>query len=248
MRYFVQLSYFGKNYHGWQVQPNAPSVQETLNKAMTLVFDEPVHLVGAGRTDTGVHARQMWAHFDVEKEIPENALHRLNGFLPHDIALQAFVKVSGTAHARFDAVSRAYQYHLYRHKDPFAHEYGWQVHAPLDLALMGEATEYLFRYSDFSCFSKSRTQTKTNLCEVKEAFWEVEGERLVFHITADRFLRNMVRAIVGTLVEIGTGKRPVEDMARVIESKNRGEAGESAPARGLYLTEVKYPKQILNGE
>lgn len=247
MRYFVQLSYFGKNFHGWQIQPNATSVQEELNQAFSTVLGEEVYCVGAGRTDTGVHAREMWAHFDLEKSLPENTVNRLNGFLSKDIALQHFYKMKDEAHARFDATERSYEYHISRVKNPFSQDQAWFYPWKLDVEKMQQAAEVLFKYEDFTSFSKSNTQTKTNLCTITEARFETNGDRIVFHISANRFLRNMVRAIVGTLTQVGQGKRPVEDMAKVIEAKDRKLAGESAPAHGLYLTRVKYPEEIFDG-
>ena len=247
MRYFVQLSYFGKNFHGWQIQPNASSVQETLNKVFSTIFNEEVYLVGAGRTDTGVHAREMWAHFDVKQGIPENAVHRINRYLGPDIAIQQFVLVEDDAHARFDATARSYEYHVVRHKNPFLQDLAWHCPYPLDVKKMNEAAKLLFNYIDFSSFSRSKTQTKTNNCKVMEARWELREDRLVFHISADRFLRNMVRAVVGTLVNIGRGKQPIESINEIIEAKDRSLAGDSAPAHGLFLTRVEYPKQIING-
>lgn len=243
----MQLSYFGKKFHGWQIQPNANSVQETLNKTLSVILNGEVYIVGAGRTDTGVHAREMWAHFDLEEKLPENLLHRLNSFLPRDIAVRQILEVGEKAHARFDAVERSYEYHITQEKNPFLQDLAWHVYQPLDLAKMQEAAKLLFDYEDFSAFSKSKTQTKTNNCRIIRAEWEQRDKLLVFHVSADRFLRNMVRAIVGTLVEIGTGKREVNDMAKVIEAKDRRLAGESAPAQGLFLTAVKYPKELFDG-
>ncbi len=243
----MQLSYFGKNFHGWQVQPNATSVQQALNEAFSVVFNEEVYCVGAGRTDTGVHAREMWAHFDVQKALPQNAVHRINSFIGKDIAIRQFVSVDDKAHARFDALSRSYEYHITTVKDPFLQDTAWFFPWKLDVSRMEQAAKLLFEYEDFSCFSKSNTQTMTNLCTIENAGFEVAGDQIIFHITANRFLRNMVRAIVGTLVEIGQGKRPIEDMHKIIEAKDRRLAGESAPAHGLYLTRVLYLQEVFNG-
>lgn len=248
MRYFVQLSYFGKNFHGWQIQPNATSVQETLNKAFSTIFNEEVYSVGAGRTDTGVHAAEMWAHFDVDNPIPENAVHKCNRYLGPDIAIKQFVEVADDAHARFDATARSYEYHISKSKNPFLQDLAWYCPYPLNLEKMNEAAKVLFDFEDFSSFSKSKTQTMTNNCKVMEARWEDCGDKLIFHVSADRFLRNMVRAIVGTLVDIGRERQPIESLKDIIAAKDRSLAGESVPAHGLYLTRVVYPKEVLNGK
>ncbi len=247
MRYFIQLSYFGKNFHGWQIQPNASTVQETLNLALSTIFEEEVYCVGAGRTDTGVHAKEMWAHVDVQKNLPQNAIHRLNRFLGKDITIQKIIAVADEAHARFDAIARSYEYHIIEAKNPFLKEQAWLVERSFDLEKMQRAADILLQVEDFSSFSKSNTQTFTNLCTITRAEFERKEDRIVFHISANRFLRNMVRAIVGTLVEVGLGKRKVEEMRTIIESKDRSLAGESAPAHGLFLTRVEYPKEIFNG-
>lgn len=247
MRYFVHLSYLGTNFHGWQIQPNAATVQEELNRAFSVIFNEEISVVGAGRTDTGVHAKEMWAHFDTTKPLPENLLHRVNSFVGKEIAVYELLEVGDEAHARFDAIERSYEYHFTSVKSPFKQDLAWYFPWPIDIGKMQKATEALLQFEDFTCFSKSNTQTLTNLCTIKEARFEIMDDVFVFHITANRFLRNMVRAIVGTLVEIGQGKREVGDMQKIIEAKDRRLAGESAPAHGLYLTRVTYPKQIFNG-
>lgn len=222
-------------------------MQEKLNQVFSTVLQEEIYMIGAGRTDTGVHAREMWAHFDSSSETVPELLFRFNNFLPADIALQEIIPVKENAHARFDATDRAYEYHVTTAKDPFRTHLSWWLRQEPDVAKMNEAAAVLLEYETFTSFSKSGTQNKTDLCDVREARWEQEGSSLVFHISADRFLRNMVRAIVGTLVEIGLGKREVGDMAKVLEAKDRRLAGESAPAHGLYLTRVSYPKEIFNG-
>ncbi len=247
LRYFVRLSYLGTNFHGWQIQPNAVSVQEELNRTLSTILGEEIGVVGAGRTDTGVHAKEMWAHFDAQKALPENLLHRVNSFIGKDIAVYEFVKVGDEAHARFDAVERSYEYHFTTLKNPFLQGLAWYFPWTVDIAKMQQAAEVLTQFEDFTSFSKTNTQTFTNLCSIKEARFEIKEEVFVFHITANRFLRNMVRAIVGTLVEIGQGKRDVAEMQKIIEAKDRRLAGESAPAHGLYLTRVTYPKEIFNG-
>lgn len=246
MRYFIQLSYHGGNFHGWQIQPNATSVQEHLNKALSAMTGQEVYCVGAGRTDTGVHAREMWAHFDVNEALHENFAHKLNKFVGPDIAIGSIVPVKEDAHARFSATSRSYEYVISRKKDPFLNGLAYYFYGDLDLTTMNEGAEVLKKFEDFSSFARSNTQTKTNLCKIEEAKWIDEGDRLVFRISADRFLRNMVRSIVGTLMELGLGKRDLKDLEDLIEAKDRRKAGESAPAHGLYLTDVEYPKDIFD--
>lgn len=242
MRYFVEFAYNGKNYCGWQYQPHSPSVQETLNKALSTLLRTPIDATGAGRTDTGVHATQMYAHFDYDGIIESDALtKRINAFLPKDIVVYRFIPLHDDAHARFDATSRSYEYHIHTFKDAFINEGSWFNFHPLDVAKMNEAAQVLFEYIDFKCFSKTHTDVRTFNCKITEARWEQHGNKLVFHISADRFLRNMVRAIVGTLVEVGLGKSSVEDVRNIIESRDRGRAGFSVPAHGLYLTKVIYP-------
>lgn len=242
MRYFIEFAYNGKNYCGWQLQPHSPSVQETLNKAFSTLLRTMIETTGAGRTDTGVHARQMYAHFDHEGIADTDALvHRLNAFLPKDIAVYRIIPLHDDAHARFDATSRTYEYHIHNFKDAFANEGSWYFFHKLDVDKMNEAAKVLFNYIDFKCFSKTHTDVKTFNCKVTEAHWQQTGNHLIFTVTADRFLRNMVRAIVGTLVEVGLGKMTIEDFNAVIESRNRSNAGASVPAHGLYLTKVEYP-------
>ncbi|MBO0329171.1 tRNA pseudouridine(38-40) synthase TruA [[Muricauda] lutisoli] len=247
MRYFIQFSYFGKAYHGWQNQPNAITVQEVLEKALSTLLRAKVEVVGAGRTDSGVHAKQMFCHFDVDaiSDIDE-LVYRLNAFLPDDIAVQAIIPVAQDAHARFDAVERTYEYWLVKEKDPFLFDHAHFVKHPLDVDSMNKAAKMLLDYTDFECFSKSNTDVKTFDCDVREAFWTVGKEKWVFTITADRFLRNMVRAVVGTLLDVGMGKMAPERIHQIIASKDRGEAGVSVPAKGLYLTKVSYPKEIFD--
>ncbi len=242
MRYFVAFAYNGKNYCGWQYQPHSPSVQETLNKALSTLLRTPIDATGAGRTDTGVHATQMYAHFDYDGQIDSDALtKRVNAFLPKDIVVYRFIPLHDEAHARFDATSRSYEYHIHTFKDAFINEGSWFNFHPLDIDKMNEAAQVLFDYIDFKCFSKTHTDVKTFNCKITEARWEQHGNKLVFHISADRFLRNMVRAIVGTLVEVGLGKSTVQDVRNIIESRDRNKAGFSVPAHGLYLTKVIYP-------
>ena len=242
MRFFITLSFDGTNYHGWQIQPNSDSVQQRLQEALSTLLRQPVEVVGAGRTDTGVHARMMVAHFDWEELIDGKQLaYKLNKFLPQDIAVQEVRLVDEEKHARFSATSRTYHYFIHMRKDPFQQAYSWQVPFKLDFEKMNEAAKVLLEYKDFTSFSKVNTDTKTNLCDVKEAFWEeIAPDRWRFTITANRFLRNMVRAIVGTLVEVGRGRLSPEDVRRIIEAKDRCSAGESVPAKGLFLVDIKY--------
>lgn len=240
-RYFLEIAYKGTAYHGWQVQENALTVQAVLNQALETILRHPVETVGCGRTDTGVHASQHFVHVDTDVELNELHVHSLNAILPDDIALKRYLPVAPEAHARFDATLRAYEYHIHTQKNPFRADFSWLVKESLDVALMNEAAVFLLDYTDFSCFSKSNTQTFTNNCKIESAYWQETEFGLVFCIAADRFLRNMVRAIVGTLVDIGQGKIPPSAIRDIIESKNRSNAGVSVPACGLVLTEVHYP-------
>lgn len=242
MRYFIKLAYNGSLYHGWQIQPNAASVQETLNKALSVLLHSNISLMGAGRTDTGVHAREMYAHFDFETvfDIPK-LIHKLNSYLPKDIVIYTIFQVNEGAHCRFDATKRTYEYHIHLFKDAFLHEQSWYVNQSLDIDLMNEAAQLLLNYTDFQCFSKVNTDVNTFDCSIYEAYWKKEDNKLIFTISANRFLRNMVRAIVGTLVNIGLHKINIADFIRIIESKNREKAGFSVPAHGLYLTKIVYP-------
>ena len=242
MRYFIEFAYNGKNYHGWQYQPNAASVQETLGKAVSVLLRNETELMGAGRTDSGVHARQMFAHFDTEADFNKNTLvSKLNSYLPKDIVVFNLHQVADEAHARFDAKKRTYEYHIHTFKDAFENEQSWYLHQKLDLEKMNQGAKMLFEYQDFQCFSKVHTDVMTFNCSIFEAHWKQDRNRIVFTIAADRFLRNMVRAIVGTLTEIGSGKKNLEDLRTIIENKDRNQAGASAPAHGLFLTKVEYP-------
>ena len=242
MRYFITLSYNGKNYHGWQIQPNGSSVQETLEKALSTMLRCPISIVGAGRTDAGVHAKKMIAHFDTDVALNTLELpRRLNCFLPTDIAIQKIEPIANDLHARFSATKRSYEYHLVTEKDVFCTETAYFHPGTLDFDAMNQAAAQLFNYIDFTSFSKLHTDVKTNNCTIFEAHWEqLSPSHWVFHISADRFLRNMVRAIVGTLLQVGTQKITIDDFKCIIESKDRCQAGTSAPAHALYLTDVKY--------
>ncbi|MDO3628672.1 tRNA pseudouridine(38-40) synthase TruA [Mucilaginibacter sp. BT774] len=259
-RYFIELAYDGTDFHGWQVQPNAVTVQEVLNDALYTVLRQPIETIGCGRTDTGVHARDFFLHFDVGSTVNSQwsmdkqaigpgpstidlikTANSLNAILPNTIAIKRIIPVDAEAHARFDATSRSYEYHVHFNKDPFKINHSWQLRDKPDIALMNAAARIIMEHTDFSCFSKSNTQTYTNNCKITRAEWVYSKHCLVFHITADRFLRNMVRAIVGTLMQVGRKEIQPEDVRAIIESKNRSNAGTSVPACGLYLTEVKYP-------
>lgn len=242
MRYFIKLAYKGTNYFGWQYQPDAISVQETLNKALSTLLKTNIDILGAGRTDSGVHAKEMFAHFDYETEIDtQKIVYKLNSFLPKDIAIFDLIKVHDDAHARFDATKRTYEYHIHTKKNAFESDDSWYYSLPLDVEKMNEACKILFEYTDFECFSKTHTDVNTFNCKIFEANWKQNEDKLVFTIAADRFLRNMVRAIVGTMINIGSGKVSLNDFRKIIESKNRSKAGFSVPAHGLYLTKIEYP-------
>jgi len=246
-RYFIYLAYDGTHYHGWQVQPNGISVQECLMKALSTYFQKETEVIGAGRTDAGVHAEMMIAHFDYEGLIDGAFLaDKLNRMLPADISIYTIKQVKPDAHARFDAISRTYKYYLTTVKYPFNRHLTYRVHHTPDFALMNEAAKVLFEYSDFTSFSKLHTDVKTNNCKVMKAEWtQLDANNWVFTIQADRFLRNMVRAIVGTLLEVGRGKMSIEDFRKVIEQQDRGKAGSSAPGHALFLVDVSYPESIF---
>ena len=247
LRYFLDIAYNGKSYHGFQRQPDAISVQEVLEDAMAVYFQDKIAIVGAGRTDTGVHAKQLLVHFDTENLLDKvQFLFKLNRLLPDSISANNLYIVNAEAHARFDAMSRSYEYIVSTKKNPFLAENSLYVIKPLDVEAMNKAAKILLEYTDFECFSKVKTDVKTFNCKITEAFWTQHDDHLVFTITADRFLRNMVRAIVGTLLEVGQHKRTVESVHEIIESKDRGEAGTSVLAQGLYLTHVEYPEFIKN--
>ena len=249
MRYFIKFSYLGTEFHGSQRQPNGITVQETMEQALKMIFREEVPLTFAGRTDAGVHAREMYAHMDVGDEAMrregERLVFRLNGILPNSIAIHDIVPVTDEAHARFTAKSRTYEYHIVDHKDPFSHDLATRVRPGLNFNAMNEAAKYLIGKQDFASFRRSNTDVKTTICDLTYAHWEVkENGHAVFTITADRFLRNMVRAVVGTLFEVGRGKMTIEQFAQVISQHTRTAAGDSAPAEGLYLTQIIYPEDI----
>ena len=247
-RYFIFLSYKGTAYHGWQIQPNGISVQALLMDAFSTVLRTNIEIVGAGRTDTGVHAQLMVAHFDFEGSLAAfpNLISRLNNILARDISISKILAVQSDAHARFDAVSRKYEYHIIFKKDVFKYGLAARFNGNFDFKRMNEAAATILEYRDFTSFSKLHTDAKTNNCVVKQAQWIQKAENeWVFVIEADRFLRNMVRAIVGTLLEVGRGKINVEQFRQIIEAQDRCKAGVSVPAEGLYLVDIKYPESIF---
>ena len=247
LRYFINLSFNGKHYHGWQIQPDAISVQEVLEDKLSTLLRSEIKVVGAGRTDTGVHASGMVAHFDIDEAIEnvEETIHRLNSFLPADIAVSTMYPVLEEAHARFDAVEREYQYRVILKKDPFIKELAYHIHNVPDVEAMNKAANLLLGHQDFQCFSRSNTDVKTYYCDIKYAQWEMVDDSLLnFTIRADRFLRNMVRAIVGTLLDVGFDKTDISALKEIIDSKDRSKAGASAPAHGLFLTQVVYRDHI----
>ena len=247
MRYFIYLEFDGSAYSGWQIQPHSPSVQQTLEQSLALFLRQDVSVTGAGRTDAGVHASEMVAHFDLDE--PQDCAwmqNKLNGILPADIAVHRIVPVKADAHARFDAIARTYKYYVTLNKSAFNRDYSWFLPNEPDFEMMNSSAEILMKTVDFTSFSKLHTDTKTNDCRVTEAKWdELPDGRWVFTITADRFLRNMVRAIVGTLMEVGRGKLTVDGFQRIIESKDRCSAGDSAPAQGLFLHKIVYPDNLF---
>lgn len=242
MRYFITFSYDGTAYHGWQIQPHSVSVQEEIQKALSTLLRRPMEVVGAGRTDTGVHARKMFAHFDSEYELEcPQLVYKLNKLLPRDIAVQQVERVADGMHARFSAKSRTYHYYVHLDKNPFLRSYSWQVYGNPDFELMNRAAAVLMEYTDFTSFSKVNTDTKTNDCTITEAHWDrVADGQWRFTITANRFLRNMVRAIVGTLMEVGRGRMTIEQLRNVVDAKDRCRAGDSVPGNALFLVDVKY--------
>jgi tRNA pseudouridine38-40 synthase len=248
LRYFIFISYKGTSYHGWQLQPNSITVQKILDDALSVVLNEKISATGAGRTDAGVHAMLFCAHFNsISTDLSTNTklIFKLNNYLPKDISVNSISKVLPDANARFSAISRTYKYYISRMKDPFFDNSSWFLHGNPNVVAMNESCIELLKHSDFTSFSKLHSDTKTNICKIYSATWEEKDNRLVFTIKADRFLRNMVRAIVGTMVEIGLGKINIEEFEQIIVDKNRGRAGKSAPAQGLFLTDIEYPVEIF---
>lgn len=245
-RYFLHLSYNGTGFHGWQLQNNAHTVQQELQSALEVLLKKPLMLTGAGRTDTGVHARNFFAHFDAEFLMNSSELrqlvYKLNRFLPSQILIIGAFRVKPEIHARFSALSRTYRYYISRRKDPFSPNLNWIYTADLDIEIMQKAAGIILQYKDFTCFSKSGTQTSTNDCTIFESYFKSEEHLLVYHVKANRFLRNMVRAIVGTLIEVGKGNLSIVRFIEILESGTRSEAGMSVPACGLFLENIEYPE------
>jgi len=247
-RYFIFFSYRGTFYHGWQVQPRSITVQQTLDNTLSTILNESIKTTGAGRTDTGVHALAFCAHFDSMKAdlmLRNNLIYRLNRFLPKDISISRITKVNDDAHARFSAVSRTYRYYISGIKDPFREDLSWYINGNLDIISMNKACRLLLKHEDFTSFSRLHSDTKTNLCKIFHAEWTERENMLVFTIKSDRFLRNMVRAITGTMVDIGRGKTSIKQFDEMIKAKDRCKAGKSAPAAGLFLEDIEYPREIF---
>lgn len=240
MRFKLELAYDGTRYSGWQIQPNAITVQAKLEQALSKVFNQAVQLVGCGRTDAGVHAKMFFAHFDLEFEPDADAVFRINQVLPSDIAVINLDIVNDDFHARFDARSRTYEYYIHFQKDPFLVNKSYFSWKELNLKALNDCCTVLLRYTDFASFCKAGADNKTSICELEAAFWEMQGKQLVFTIKANRFLRNMVRAIVGTMLDVGLGKSSIEEFKQIIEAMDRGKSGKSAAACGLYLMKVDY--------
>lgn len=248
-RYFIFISFRGTSFHGWQIQPNAVTIQEKMEEALSVILGEKINLTGSGRTDTGVHAVLFVAHFessipDIEKN--EKIIYRLNSILPADIAVSSIKKVRGDAHARFSAISRTYKYYITEKKDPFSTEFSWYLPGKKDIKALNNSCEILLAYSDFKSFCRLHSDNKTTICRIFEAKWEKENTKLVFTIRADRFLRNMVRAIVGTMIRTGMNKMSLEEFEGIIQARDRNKAGQSAVAQGLFLVKIEYPPEIFN--
>ena len=246
MRYFFYISYKGTNYHGWQIQPNANTVQAEVNKALATIFQTTIETLGSGRTDSGVHAKEQVFHGDIPKAILETTLcHNLNGLLPSDIVVNKVLEVKDDAHARFDAISRSYEYHIHFKKSPFEFNENYLVPKRPDFEKMNNAGKTLLGAQDFTSFSKVKTEVNNFYCDVKRAEWQFDDEKAIFYVTANRFLRGMVRALVGTLLNVGYGKSNLEDFSEIIHAKDRTLAGQSVPPQGLYLCDVRYPSKLF---
>lgn len=246
MRYFLEIAYDGTRFHGWQIQPNAVTVQEVLDDSLSKILRETINTTGSGRTDTGVHASQQFVHFESVQQLdPQHIVYRLNRILPDDISAYNLYLVPAEAHARYDAFARTYHYHITLRKDPFKRYYAWYHSKPLDVKLMNEAATILLKYEDFTTFSKVKGDTKHYRCNMYEAYWQQQGDELVFTIRANRFLRGMVRLIVGALTDVGRGKLTVADFENIIASQDRSQASGAAPSEGLYLAKVEYPDHLF---
>jgi len=245
MRYFCTVAYNGTAYHGWQIQKNAISIQEIITTSFSKVLREPLQITASGRTDTGVHAAHQVVHLDTDKKLSNHYLHKFNSILPKDISIKQIREVKLSAHARFDAVQRSYKYHIVQFKDPFLPEGNYLYTRSLDLEIMNQACEVLLKHEDFQCFSRVKTDVNHFLCRISLAIWRKQNELLVFHVSANRFLRGMVRSMVGTLLDVGTGKTNLEEFLSILKSKDRRRAGRSVPARGLILDKVEYPDTIF---
>lgn len=246
MRYFIEIAYNGKAYYGWQRQPSQISVQQVLEEALSTLLRKEIKVTAAGRTDTGVHAKQLFAHFDFDEfKNKEELIFRINSFLPKDISVNNILEVVDDAHARFGAIKREYEYHISIGKNPFTQDFAFQLYRKPDVLLMNQAADILLHHNDFQCFSRSKTDVRTYNCKIEKAQWYLEKDLMIFTIVADRFLRNMVRAIVGTLLDVGFGKTTLDEFQEILNSKNRSEAGASAPAHGLYLKRVIYPESVF---
>lgn len=245
MRYFLDISYLGTNYHGWQVQSNAHTVQAELQDCLSKILRTTTEVMGSGRTDTGVHARQQIVHFEALNELnTEEFIYKLNGILPDDISVNNCSEVRDDAHARFDATERAYRYCIHQSKSPFLINQSYYYTFELDLDLMNQAAAHLIGEHDFESFSKVKTEVNNFICTIHKAEWLKENDQLVFHVRANRFLRGMVRALVGTLLEVGRKKLSITEFVNIIEAKDRKQAGRAVPPHGLFLTEVNYPQDI----
>jgi tRNA pseudouridine38-40 synthase len=246
MRYFFEIAYNGTNYNGWQNQKNGVGVQTVVEDALSTLLRRKIEIVGSGRTDTGVHCEQQFFHVDLEKEFEaENFIQKLNSFLPKAVVIHSIRKVKDDAHARYDAVERTYHYRITRKKNPFLEGLAWYYFKPVNVSRMNEAASMMLGNHDFECFSKVKTDVNHFLCEIKKASWKEEGDNLEFTIVANRFLRGMVRAIVGTLLDVGSGKISIQEFKRILESRDRKKAGANVPAHGLYLSKVKYPATVF---
>jgi tRNA pseudouridine38-40 synthase len=246
-RYFIKLAYKGTHFHGWQKQENAPTIQQELENALSILLSTPIETIGCGRTDTGVHARQFYAHFEYDAELNDEkfVVYKLNRILPPEICIYSIFKVKDGANARFDALSRTYQYFISRSKNPFEQDTTYYLYGILDIGKMNRASQLLLNYEDFTSFSKSNTQVLNNKCKIYKAEWYQKADQFIFEIKANRFLRNMVRAIVGTLIQVGKGEITEQEFTQIIDAKNRSEAGFSVPAEGLFLTHIEYPDSIF---